>query len=88
MIACPACLQQANQKGTSTTALLGWWGLPWGIIRSVQALAGNIKANKKIRANEPSDTLISFIKTNIGVIEGVRKNQQSLQGMLNSVNNR
>ncbi|WP_184548680.1 hypothetical protein [Mucilaginibacter sp. FT3.2] len=88
MIACPTCLQQANQKGTSTTALLGWWGLPWGIIRSAQALTGNMKANKKIRANEPSDTLIAFIKTNIGVIEGVRTNQQSLQLMLDSVNKR
>lgn len=88
MIACPTCLQQANQKGTSTTALLGWWGLPWGIIRSAQALAGNMRANKKIRTNGPSDTLISFIKTNIGVIEGVRKNRQSLQLMLDSVNKR
>jgi hypothetical protein len=88
MVACPSCLQQANQKATSTTAIMGWWGLPWGIIRTSQALFRNIKANKAIRANEPSDSLISFIKTNAGVIESVRKNNQALQAMLDSVNKR
>ena len=88
MIACPTCLQQANQSGTSTTALLGWWGLPWGIIRSIQALISNIKTAKKIRLAEPSDTLIAFVKTNIGIIESLRKNKQSLQALLDSVNKR
>lgn len=86
IIACPTCLQQTNQSGTSTTALLGWWGLPWGIIRSTQALISNMKTAKKIWSDEPTDALITFIKTNIGVIEGLRKNKQSLQLMLNSVN--
>jgi hypothetical protein len=88
MIACPTCLQQANQRGTSTTALLGWWGLPWGIIRSTQALISNIKTAKKIKSTEPTDTLIAFVKTNIGIIESLRKNKQSLQAMLDSVNKR
>ncbi|WP_295716612.1 hypothetical protein [Mucilaginibacter sp.] len=88
MIACPTCLQQANQSGTSTTALLGWWGLPWGIIRSTQALISNIKTAKKIKSTEPTDTLIAFVKTNIGIIESLRKNKQSLQAMLDSVNKR
>jgi hypothetical protein len=88
MIACPNCLQNANQSATNTTALLGWWGLPWGIIRSVQALTRNVKAAKQVRTGKPTDTLISFVKTNIGVIEGVRKNKQSLNFMLDSVNKR
>lgn len=88
MIACPTCLQQANQSGTSTTALLGWWGLPWGIIRSTQALISNIKTAKKIKSTEPTDSLIAFVKTNIGIIESLRKNKQSLQAMLDSVNKR
>lgn len=86
MIACPNCLQNANQSATNTTALLGWWGLPWGIIRSAQALTRNVKSARQLRSGEPTDTLISFIKTNIGVIEGVRKNKQSLGFMLDSVN--
>ncbi|WDF76269.1 hypothetical protein PQ469_20485 [Mucilaginibacter sp. KACC 22773] len=88
MIACPSCLQQANQRATSSTALMGWWGLPWGIIRTSQALFRNMKANKVIRTDEPSDKLISFVKTNVGVIESVRKNNHSLQVMLDSVNKR
>jgi hypothetical protein len=88
MVACPSCLQQANQKATSSTALMGWWGLPWGIIRTSQALFRNIKTNKVIRTDEPSDTLLSFVKTNVGVIESVRKNNQSLHLMLDSINKR
>ncbi|QEC79109.1 hypothetical protein [Mucilaginibacter ginsenosidivorax] len=88
MIACPSCLQQANQRATSSTALMGWWGLPWGIIRTSQALFRNMKANKIIRTEEPSDNLVSFVKTNVGVIESVRKNNHSLQVMLDSVNKR
>jgi hypothetical protein len=88
MIACPSCLQQANQRATSVTALMGWWGLPWGIIRTSQALFRNIKANKVIRTDEASDNLISFVKTNVGVIESVRKNNNSIQVMLDSVNKR
>lgn len=88
MIACPSCLQQANQRATSSTALMGWWGLPWGIIRTSQALFRNMKANKAIRTEDPSDNLISFVKTNVGVIESVRKNNHSLQIMLDSVNKR
>jgi hypothetical protein len=88
MIACPSCLQQANQRATASTALMGWWGLPWGIIRTSQALFRNMKANKVIRTDEPPDKLISFVKTNVGVIESVRKNNHSLQVMLDSVNKR
>jgi hypothetical protein len=88
MIACPTCLQQANQKGTTTTALLGWWGLPWGIIRTTQTLIKNMKTAKQIADPAASDTLISFVKTNIGVIEGNRKNNQPMQNILDSVNKR
>lgn len=33
-IACPICLNKANNKAMLKAALLGWWGFPWGIIRT------------------------------------------------------
>ena len=33
---------------TVLTFLLGWWGIPWGPIRSVQALITNFKGGKDV----------------------------------------
>jgi len=29
-VACPDCLDKANNKAMIKSALLGWWGFPWG----------------------------------------------------------
>lgn len=88
LIACPTCLHTANQDATVKTALLGWWGFPWGLIRTPQALVRNIKTGKQIKSGEPSDALISFVKTNIGVIETIKNKGQSLQVMLADLSKR
>ena len=68
-IACPACLDDFNRAGSLASALLGWWCLPWGIIRTRQA----IKANDKMLANNhlpyPNDLLKHFVAHNVGRIE-------------------
>ncbi|MGN8072744.1 hypothetical protein [Mucilaginibacter sp. 22184] len=87
-IGCPTCLKRANQKATLKTALLGWWGLPWGIIRTPQALISNTKTNKRINTGEPTPILVDFIKNNIGIIESIKNNDQSLQVMLTNLNNK
>ena len=43
--------ENAVTKGlgyTMLTFLLGWWGIPWGPIRSVQALITNFKGGKDV----------------------------------------
>ena len=43
--------ENAVTKGlryTALTFLLGWWGIPWGPIRSVQALITNFKGGKDV----------------------------------------
>jgi len=39
------------------TLLLGWWGIPWGPIRSVQALVTNFKGGKDV-----TDNVVSAMK--------------------------
>lgn len=36
---------------TALTFLLGWWGIPWGPIRSVQAMVTNFKGGKDVTAD-------------------------------------
>jgi endogenous inhibitor of DNA gyrase (YacG/DUF329 family) len=87
-IGCPTCLKKANQKATLKTALLGWWGIPWGLIRTPQALIKNFRTNEHLTTNEPSNILIDFVKNNVGIIESIKNNDQSLQVMLTNVNNK
>jgi hypothetical protein len=42
------------RKGLSSslvTALLGWWGIPWGPVYSVKALVENFKGGKDVTAD-------------------------------------
>jgi hypothetical protein len=39
---CSECAQKRALKASATTWLLGWWGLPWGPVYSVQALLENM----------------------------------------------
>ncbi|WP_419701777.1 hypothetical protein [Mucilaginibacter sp. NFX135] len=87
-IGCPACLKKTNQAATLKTALLGWWGLPWGLIRTPEALIKNIRTSKRLNTNEASDILVDFVRNNAGIIESIKNNDQSLQVMLTNVNNK
>ena len=42
---------------TIPTSILGWWGIPWGPIRSVQAIATNFKGGKDV-----TDRVVSAMK--------------------------
>jgi hypothetical protein len=81
-IACPSCLDKQNDKATLNTALLGWWGIPWGIIRSVQALQLNSKMKKQHHLQEPNDLLNGFVYKRVGRIEANRNNPEGLQEMI------
>lgn len=81
-IACPACLDKQNESATLTSGLLGWWGLPWGIIRTVQALMLNSKMKKQNHLQEPNDLFKSFVYKRIGRIEANRNKPELLHDMI------
>ncbi|MFF7709505.1 DnaJ domain-containing protein [Pseudomonas sp. NPDC007930] len=39
---CSECAQKAALKASAITWLLGWWGIPWGPLHSLQALLENL----------------------------------------------
>jgi hypothetical protein len=81
-IACPACLDKLNRDASTTSALLGWWGFPWGIIRTIQALISNGKMAKTNHASYPNHLLKSFVVGNAGRIEAARDNAIDLQALI------
>jgi hypothetical protein len=81
-IACPTCLDKLNRAASTSSAVLGWWGLPWGVIRTVQALAFNAKMAKANHLPYPNDLLKAFVVANVGRIEAVRDKPTDLQALL------
>ncbi|RZK09751.1 MAG: hypothetical protein EOO56_29990, partial [Hymenobacter sp.] len=72
IIACPACLDERHRDASTTSALLGWWGFPWGIIRTIQALNFNRKMAALNHLLYPTDLLKSFVVANVGHLEAAR----------------
>ena len=68
LIACPDCMDKAMRKANIITALLGWWGLPWGIIRTIQALSNNISYGKSHHAPLPNKALKEFVNAHAGIV--------------------
>ncbi|HEY5823684.1 MAG TPA: LapA family protein [Cyclobacteriaceae bacterium] len=82
IVGCPTCLNRKNNLAILSTALLGWWGFPWGLIKTPQYLYLNIKEKKKIRSKEPNDVLLSFAYTHADKIEVNKHNKQKLEDII------
>lgn len=81
-IACPNCLNKMNNDAMIKTAVLGWWGLPWGIIRTPQALMLNNKRKAENDWPEANDLFKSFVYGRLGRIEANRNNPEELQDII------
>lgn len=81
-IACPNCLDKANNKALIKTILMGWWAIPWGVIRTIQAIGQNIKAKKTNHLEAPNEFLRSFVLSKIGLFETYRNDHSKLQEII------
>ncbi len=84
-IACPDCLKSECNSSIGITLLLGWWGFPWGPIRSVQSLVNNFKAYSAINHHGPNDYLQGFILANIGLFELHKNSRENIQNILHNL---
>lgn len=78
-VGCPYCLDKANNNALTKTALLGWWGFPWGIIRTPQAIALNLKGKRTNHLQEHTNYLRSFVLGMIGELETYKDSVEKLQ---------
>lgn len=82
LIACPICMNRALKAATIKTLVLGWWGIPFGIFRTIQALNLNSKVTKQIWIDEPTEFLKSFVAQKVGIIEANKNNFNGLQSII------
>ena len=82
VIGSPRALKRANTKALVTSLVLGWWGLPWGIIRTVQSTVINIKNIGKHDAYVPNDHLRNFVISKLAYIETYKDNPYMLSELI------
>ena len=46
-IFCSSCAEKKSLKASAITWVLGWWGIPWGPIYSIQAIYNNMVGGKQ-----------------------------------------
>jgi len=84
-IACPDCLDKANSEALFMTAAFGWWGLPWGIIRSIQSIILNLRSKRTNRSTTPNDYLRGVTLGKIGQIEVYKEDKDQLQQLIAAI---
>jgi len=82
LVACPDCLLKANRNAMIKSALFGWWGIPWGIVRTIQSLILNNKMSNQTRLTEPNDLFKGFVIGQVGTIEAYKTNNERLQSLI------
>jgi len=81
-VACPKCLDKANNVALLKSATLGWWGIPWGIVRSIQSIIINLKNKRKNHTGIPNESLKRFALSKIGQLETYKDNKEKLQQII------
>ncbi len=84
IIGCPTCLNRKNNMAILSTALLGWWGIPWGLIKTPQYIYLNVKEKKNIRSKEPNNVLLGFAYQHAHEIEANKDNKENLLKVIKS----
>ncbi len=81
-IACPDCLDKKNNDAMLSTALLGWWGIPWGFFKTPIYIYRNYKAKQENRIDTSNNMLLSFTLENIGEIETYKDDKEKLKEII------
>jgi hypothetical protein len=71
-------LDKLSDKAQTKTALLGWWSIPSGPIRSIRAFNINRLSRKQHHSPTPNQYLRNFVLTHIGEIEMYRNDNKKL----------
>lgn len=85
-ISCPDCINKINNRAIIKSLLLGWWGLPWGPIRTIKSLIINFRNKQNNYYPEPNITLQNFVRENIGLIENDKNNSGELKRIISNLN--
>jgi hypothetical protein len=84
-VGCPDCLDKLTNAALIKTIAFGWWGFPFGIIRSIQAISLNFKSKQNNRVDSPNQHLRSFVLSNIVQLELNKDNPAKLNQLISEM---
>nr|WP_319571597.1 hypothetical protein [uncultured Draconibacterium sp.] len=86
VITCKSCADKKRKNAMTSTALLGWWGIPFGLFRTPIALIATL--TDKNKSEEISEDIITgFAIENIGEIRTNWNKEDELVEFIKHVNN-
>lgn len=86
VITCRTCANKKRKNAMISTALLGWWGIPFGLFRTPIALIASL--TDKNKSDEISEGIITgFAIENIGEIRTNWEKEEELVDFIGHVNN-
>ena len=85
-VACSNCLDEMHSKANMKSALLGWWGFPWGPIQTIRSFIYNSSMKKNNRTEKPNEIFTNFIISNIGIMEKAKTEPKKLTEFINRTN--
>jgi hypothetical protein len=69
VIACPGCISKSAKAQLVRNLLFGWWGIPWGPIRTVHSIFVNSRAIHAENHPGPTEEFVDSIKPYAGAIQ-------------------
>ena len=66
VVGCPSCLKEAVRRANVWNFCLGWWGFPWGPIKTIAAMIENQHWCQWDDDAEPTDPFIAHVYENLG----------------------
>lgn len=85
IITCEECARKKRTEAMLITALLGWWAIPFGIIRTPIALIASLIDRSKVE--KVSDEIVDgFVVEYLGEIRTNLKNEDRLIEFINDMN--
>lgn len=81
-VRCPKCVKSDNNYAFILSLLLGWWGLPYGPIRTIQSIRNYFKTRTILSNEGVSGPMRDFALTNIGLLELYKNDKEKISIIL------
>lgn len=85
VITCPSCAKNRRKYALISTLLLGWWGIPFGPVKTPVALISMLTDRDK--REETSETIItSLVCNHIAKLRAIHDNEEELVEYIRHIN--
>lgn len=85
-IACPICLAKTRKKNFGLTFFFGWWGFPWGLIKTPISMISHF-LDQKNESENTNEMMSDFVVKNLGVIRVDGMNSPKVKEKMIQYNN-